>query len=85
MLNKASNRDDLRRYFEGDQSLWGEKARHTSKSNALYRFVRHLVYWTDGNKNKIQAIVRKSKLYDEKWERVGETTIDHALNPHEDA
>jgi len=83
MLNKASNRDDLRRYVEGDQSLWGEKARHASKSNAVYRFVRHLVYWTDGDRNKIQAIVRKSKLYDEKWERVGDMTIDHALHPPE--
>ena len=81
MLSSASNRDDLRRYFEGDQSLWGEKAKHASKSNAVYRFVRHLVYWTDGDREKIQEIVRKSKLYDDKWERVGDITIDHALNP----
>lgn len=39
MLNRASNKDDLRRYFEGDPSLWGEKGRHASKSNAVYRFV----------------------------------------------
>lgn len=62
----------------------GDTSGYASQSNADYAFVRILAFWTQ-DKNQIDAIVRESGLYREKWDRrigdstYGEITIENAL------
>ena len=62
----------------------GNISGYPSHSNADYAFVRMLSFWTQ-DANQIDAIVRSSGLYRDKWDRriggstYGEITIENAL------
>lgn len=73
------------RQWQKFESLYqGDISGYPSHSNADYAFVRMLSFWTQ-DKSQIDAIVRSSGLYREKWDRrignstYGEITIENAL------
>ena len=79
--------DKIRRSKNGskfEQLYKGDISGYASQSNADYAFVRMLTFWTQ-DRNQIDAIVRRSGLYRDKWDRAignstyGEITIENAL------
>lgn len=73
------------RQWQKFESLYrGDISGYPSHSNADYAFVRMLSFWTQ-DKSQIDAIVRSSGLYRDKWDRrigdstYGEITIENAL------
>ncbi len=73
-----------RKGYKFEALFRGDISGYASQSNADYAFVRILAFWTQ-DKSQIDAIVRASALYRDKWDRrignstYGEITIENAL------
>jgi putative DNA primase/helicase len=71
-----------------DPTLWsGEPAMHTSPSEAVWRLVLYLKFYTYGNASQMDRLFRQSKLYEmSKWDEgrgdstYGKETIKKALD-----
>ena len=67
--------DNFRRHFRGDPTLWGSAGKYRSKSEADWQLCLLLAYRTYARKDEIETritlidtIVRKSGLFDAKWD-----------------
>lgn len=81
----------FRRHFMADASLWtGPQAIHNSPSEAVWRLVLYLRFYTYGNASQMDRLFRQSELYTiSKWDEprgsstYGRETIMKALEPEE--
>ncbi len=84
----AKNGSLFERHWNGDHSLWeGKGAIHRSQSEADFRLVLYLLYWTNGDTKKTDELFRMSLLMRPKWDRptqgdktYGEGVIEKALS-----
>ena len=66
----AKNRQNFKRHYEGDYSLWeGKGAKHKSHSEADFELVLMLLYWTNRDTSQVDRLFRHSGLMREKWDR----------------
>lgn len=92
VLEKAVNNPKMgelfRRHFMADITLWsGPHAMHNSQSEAVWRLVLYLKFYTYGNAEQMDRLFRQSKLYEmSKWDEprgdstYGQETIKKALD-----
>jgi primase-polymerase (primpol)-like protein len=92
VLKKAMNNPKagelFQRHFNADPSLWsGPHALHNSQSEAVWRLVLYLKFYTYGNAEQMDRLFRQSKLYEmSKWDEpraestYGQETIKKALH-----
>jgi putative DNA primase/helicase len=92
VLNKAMTNPKMgelfRRHFEADATLWsGPNPMHNSQSEAVWRLVLYLKFYTYGNAQQMDRLFRESKLYQiSKWDEprgnstYGQETIKKALD-----
>lgn len=84
----AKNGKLFERYWNGDHSLWeGKGAIHRSPSEANFRLVLYLLYWTNGDTKKTDELFRMSLMMRPKWDRpthenttYGQEMIEKALS-----
>ena len=81
LLEKAKGDDKFSRLWDGDTSIHGDD--HSRSDLAL---CSKLAFWTGGDRQRIDALFRKSGLMREKWDRddYRKRTIDKALSGQTD-
>ncbi len=92
VLEKAMNNPKMgelfTRHYMADPTLWsGPHAMHNSQSEAVWRLVLYLKFYTYGNPEQMDRLFRQSKLYEiSKWDEsrgdstYGQETIKKALD-----
>lgn len=77
LIEKAKQAENGRLFADLYEGKW--QGRYKSQSEADLAFCNLLAYWTECDREQMDRIFRASGLMRDKWDRLGESTIDKAI------